>query len=42
MAIMNEDKNNIGYVVAFDDVTKPVSAQRLLPGEMSQDGLLMK
>ena len=28
MAIMNEEKKTIGYVVAFDDVTKLVSAQR--------------
>ena len=28
MATMNEEKKTIGYVVAFDDVTKLVSAQR--------------
>ena len=35
MATMNEEKKTIGYVVAFDDVTKLVSAQRCRKADCS-------
>ena len=34
IATMNEDQKLKGYVVAFDDITDLVSAQRSLPGVM--------
>ena len=42
MGTMNEDSNLKGYVVAFDDITNLVSAQRSAVGVMLQEESLTK